>query len=171
MERLILPDISPVPDVPFSFESRVIFQLARNKAGLPESGRLGDARVGTEHLLLYLAHDISVRKILEATEIPADMVIKELDRYIDHEDDNVPSIDQDGLTPTVVITIDNAKRLAHREHTRVMPAHLYAGLIEAGRGKALMVLGEFLGFPQDDREATPLIQQKLFARIPSMRAL
>jgi len=168
MERLILPDVSSLPDTPFSFEARAVFQLARNKAGLPESGRHGNAHVGTEHLLIFLAHDVTVRGILESTGITADAVIKRIGTYIEHEDDNLPPIDDDGLTPTVVATISNAKRLAHRDNTRVTTTHLYAGLIEAGRGKALMTLGSFLGFSEDDREATPYIQAALFQHIPKV---
>lgn len=169
MERLSAQDISPVPDTPFSFEARTIMQMAREKAGLPEYGRLGDAHVGTEHVLLYLAQDQVVRSILRRTGIDSDLVVEKITTYIDHEDDNLPPIDDEGLTPTVVQMINNAKRLADRDATRVTTTHLYAGLIEAGRGKALMTLGGFLGFPEEDRNATPFIQDALFEHIPAIR--
>lgn len=169
MERLPASDFSPIPDVPLSPEARMIFQLARDKAGLPESGKLGSAHLGTEHLLFYLAQEPTVRIILTETGIPVDPLALKLESYISEEDNNLPNTNEEGLTPTVVTTINNAKRLADRDGSRVTATHLYAGLIEAGRGKALMVLGEFLGYAEDNQEATPLIQRKLFSHIPSMR--
>ncbi len=162
---------APVPDVPLVFEARTIFQLARNRAGLPENGKLKGAHLGTEHLLLYLAQDQSVQKILESTGIPVDDLTSRLDTYINEEDDNLPDTNEEGLTPTVVTTINNAKGLAERDGTRVTAIHLYAGLIESGRGKALMLLGTYLGYSENNREATPLIQARLLAHIPSMRVV
>lgn len=162
-----------IPDVPLIFEAREVFHKARELAQLPLSGRRGNAHMGTEHVLLPLIEEnADVKNILQKSGINSEAVLIDLRRYISYEDDNLPPINEDGLTPTVVTLIENAKLLASRnKQDKVTPIHLLGGLVDAGRGKALMTLGMHLGFPESDRSLTPLIQDALWEYIPLQREI
>ncbi|MBI2443586.1 MAG: hypothetical protein HYV40_06825 [Candidatus Levybacteria bacterium] len=156
-------------DIPFSTGASRVLEIARAYGNLPPEGRGTDevAHAGTEHLLLALTTSSDIQAILAATRIPFDPLVADLVDYI-NTDPNHPTTDEQGQTDTFVSSLNNALRLAE-EYGEVTPVHLYAGMIESGRGKALMTLGRFLGFSEEDREATPFIQDALFEHIPSMR--
>ncbi len=169
METLRPLDLSPVPDVPLSEVSRAIFHDARRIAGLPDTGKIGTKHLGTEHLMIALLRDSSVAAILRRSSIDPVTLTSELETYLARGDDNVPPTDDEGLTPTVILTINNAKRIAHRVQTRVEPHHLYEGFILAGRSEALKTLGRHLGYFEENTLATPLIQDRLLQHIPHVR--
>lgn len=169
MEILRPLDLSPVPDVPLSDTSRTIFHGARRIAGLPDTGKIGTSHLGTEHLMIALAADASVAAILRRSSIDPNTITSELLTYIAAGDNSVFPTDGEGLTPTVVNAINNAKRIAHRTQTRVEPIHLYEGVILAGPNETLKIFGKHLGYFEENRLATPLIQERLIQHIPHGR--
>ncbi|MDP3941532.1 MAG: Clp protease N-terminal domain-containing protein [bacterium] len=169
MERLVPLGETPIPDVPFTHLARFVINNAREFGGLPLEGKIDDdAHVGTEHLLLSLALHPNIVKIIVSSGIPVGELVSDLADYV-KDDPNTPETDDQGFTFTVVQALNNARILANKDNSQVTTTHMYAGLIEAGRGKALMTLGRFLGYPEDDPAATPFIQDALFEHIPSMR--
>lgn len=167
MERLEATRSLQLGDILFTQEAASVIDLARAYGGLNAEERTPETHAGTEHLLLALAQDQPVRDILTRTGIPVDSLITDLNTYV-ATDPNTPETDVQGHTETFNTAIRNAQLLATRDISSITTTHLYAGMIEAGWGMALISLGGKLGFPVD-RQHESAIQDALFEYIPSMR--
>lgn len=141
MERLSDTKIN-TNSAAFNLDSQQVIEWAEIASAIKPDDPERTLHIGTEHLLYGLTFIKEVREVLAKTGISPYKIQRHLKKYI-AQDKHAPEI-VDGMTKTTRDAINNAKLLAARDGSDVTPLHLYAGIVEAEKGYATILLCYYL---------------------------
>lgn len=136
---------------------KIVFQAHQ------EAELLGQRLVGSQHLLLALANDSKIGKLLTKFGAPSSLLHRHLERTPDGWSFVYAQVTREPYSPRFVRIMDRARLLAKRMHDKyVQPEHLFLSLLAQGNGAAYEVF-EYIAFPFDEA------RDALMKQLPAIR--
>lgn len=148
----------------FSNSAKNLVLSAKHEAEL-----LSTPLVGSQHLLLSIASDDKLGKILSMYNAPFAVLKSTLEDHAGLFASYYTESVTEPYSPTFVRIMDRSRLLAKRMlDSYVQPEHLFLALLEQGTGTAYNVL-EFLGFPYEAAQASLMKEFSEYRKEPRWR--